>query len=453
MNIDHDYQIKAGSHATLVSIINVKIKGHEDQTETDRSLLELRELLRTLGIKAGEEFIQRKADIDAGTALGSGKLLEIAESAKSKNSDLLVFDFELSAGQARNIKEITGLDVMDRVYVILEIFARHARTREAKLQIEIARLQYLLPRLAGLWAHFSRQRGGVGVRGGEGEQQIELDRRIVRSRIETLKDDLELVAKSREEQKKKRKNKAVIAALVGYTNAGKSSLLNRLCRVDVVEENKLFATLDPTHRTLNPDTHPPMILIDTVGFISNLPSTLVEGFKTTFESALEADLLLIVCDISDPHYKKHLEVTMQILKELGIDQREHMIIFNKRDKLSSPHISKIIARAYPGSLVVSSYETEDVNMLREHICKTFLDKQTLYDLFIPYEQGAAMAKVAKNTNVVKAHNHERGIFYRIRIPAFIFDELGLFPYVLTPDDPKLEEWKFLLESATPKIDG
>ncbi|MBI2518789.1 MAG: GTPase HflX [Bdellovibrio sp.] len=436
-----------------MSIINVKVKGHEDQNETDRSLLELRELLRTLGIRAGEEFIQRKTEIDAGTVLGSGKLLEIAESARAQKSDLLVFDFELSAGQARNIKEITGLDVMDRVYVILEIFARHARTREAKLQIEIARLQYLLPRLAGLWAHFSRQRGGVGVRGGEGEQQIELDRRIVRSRIETLKNDLDLVAKSREEQKKKRKNKAVIAALVGYTNAGKSSLLNRLCRVDVVEENKLFATLDPTHRTLNPDTHPPMILIDTVGFISNLPSTLVEGFKTTFESALEADLILIVCDISDPHYKKHLEVTMQILKELGIDQREQRIIFNKRDKLSSPHMAKIIARAYPGCLVVSSFDSEDVNSLREHICKTFLDKQNLYDLFIPYEQGAAMAKVAKNTNVEKSHNHERGIFYRIRIPAFIFDELGLFPYVLMPDDPKMAEWKNVLEGPTPKIDG
>ncbi|HAZ11822.1 MAG: GTPase HflX [Bdellovibrionales bacterium GWA2_49_15] len=453
MNIDHEYQIRAGAHATLVSIVNVKMKGHEDQAETDRSLLELRELLRTLGIKAGEEFIQRKTDIDAGTVMGSGKLLEIAESARAQKSDILVFDFELSAGQARNIKEITGLDVMDRVYVILEIFARHARTREAKLQIEIARLQYLLPRLAGLWAHFSRQRGGVGVRGGEGEQQIELDRRIVRSRIETLKDDLEQVAKSREEQKKKRKNKAVIAALVGYTNAGKSSLLNRLCRVDVVEENKLFATLDPTHRTLNPDTHPPMILIDTVGFISNLPSTLVEGFKTTFESALEADLLLIVCDISDPHYKKHLEVTMQILKELGLDQREYRIIFNKRDKLSSPLMSKIIARAYPGCFVVSSYDNEDVNMLREHICKTFLDKQALYDLFIPYEQGAAMAKVAKNTNVEKAHNHERGIFYRIRIPAFIFDELGLFPYVLMPDDPKMQEWKSVLEGTATKVDG
>ncbi|CAN0290038.1 unnamed protein product, partial [Chrysoparadoxa australica] len=197
---------------------------------------------------------------------------------------LLVFDFELTASQIRNIRKITGMSVVDRVHVILEIFARHARTRDAKIQIEIARLQYVLPRLSGFWSHLGRQRGGVGVKGGEGEKQIELDRRIIRQRIEFYKKELKLIAKSREQQKKKRQNMAVTAALVGYTNAGKSSLMNRLCQVDILEENKLFATLDSTFRTLNPDTHPPMILIDTVGFISNLPNALIDGFKTTLYS-------------------------------------------------------------------------------------------------------------------------------------------------------------------------
>jgi len=441
MNIDQEFQLQQGTNATLVSVMNSKIDGHGDELECQRSLQELHELLRTLGIPVKGEFLQKKHDLDAGTVVGRGKLMEIAEQAKVQGSKLLVFDFEISASQARNIKEITGLDVMDRVYVILEIFARHARTKEAKIQIEISRLQYLLPRLTGLWSHFSRQRGGVGVRGGEGEQQIELDRRIVRSKIETLKDELEQVKKTRIEQKKKRKNKAVVAALVGYTNAGKSSLMNRMCRVQVLEEDKLFATLDPTHRMLNPDTHPPMILIDTVGFISNLPSTLVEGFKTTLESALEADLLLIVCDVSDPNYKKHLDVTFQILEELGLKDKERMIVFNKKDLVESVHTLKIIQRSYPGCFVVSSLNEEDIANLRSHIIKYFLSKQDVFDLFIPYDQGSAMAKIAKNANIETTFHHERGIFYRIRIPKFIFDELSLHSYLLAPTDPLYPDWQ------------
>src|SRR5690606_30828400 len=201
--------------------------------------------------------------------------------------------------------------------------------REAKIQIEISRLQYLLPRLMGFWSHLNRQRGGVGVLGGEGEKQIELDRRIIRERIEFHKKELEGIRRSREQQKKKRQNKAVTAALVGYTNAGKSSLMNRMCRVNILEENKLFATLDSTFRTLNPDTHPPMILIDTVGFISNLPNTLIDGFKTTLESALEADLLILVCDLSDPNYKKHLQVTDEVLSELKLEDKDRIVVFTK----------------------------------------------------------------------------------------------------------------------------
>ena len=216
--------------------------------------------------------------------------------------------------------------------------------KEAKIQIEILRLQYLLPRLSGFWTHLSRQKGGVGVMGGEGEQQIELDRRLIREKIEFYKKEYEHIERNRTEQKKRRQNKAVMAAIVGYTNAGKSSLMNRLCRVNVLEENKLFATLDSTHRMLNPDTHPPMILIDTVGFISNLPSTLIQGFKTTLESAMEADLLIVVCDISDPHYKKQLDVTMEVLKELKVDNKELIIVFNKRDLLNDMLTEKIIKR-------------------------------------------------------------------------------------------------------------
>jgi GTP-binding protein HflX len=434
-----DYKMPLGQKASLVSIVCDKFDSHSTIIETNNSLRELRELLRTLGVVAGEEYIQNKKQIESATMLGAGKLEEIADAAREEGSSLLVFDFELTASQVRNIKEITKFEVVDRNTVILEIFAHHARTKEAKIQIEISRLKYLLPRLTSMWGHFSKQRAAGAALGGEGEQQLELDRRMIRERIEFHKKQLEEVQKSREQQGKKRQNQAVTAALVGYTNAGKSSLMNRLCRVNVLEENKLFATLDSTFRTLNPDSKPPMIMIDTVGFISNLPNTLIEGFKTTLESALEADLLLIVCDISDPNYAKHLRVTQEVLTELKIEDKNQIVIFNKKDLLNDPVRARIIMRNYPNSFLVSSYNEEDMKNLRNHVIDYFLSKQDHYDLFIPYEQGEAHARIRGNANVLKTVSHEQGIFYRIRIPDFIFQQLGLNNFILAPAEAK--EWE------------
>ncbi len=448
--LDNEFHIARESKASLVSLVCPKFNEHKTELETQRSLTELRELLRTLQIEAGYQYIQNRKEIDPATILGSGKLKEIATKAKEEDSSLLVFDFELTASQIRNIRQITGISVVDRVHVILEIFAQHARTREAKIQIEIARLQYVLPRLSGFWSHLGRQRGGVGVKGGEGEKQIELDRRIIRQRIEFFKKELKLIAKSREQQKKKRQNQAVTAALVGYTNAGKSSLMNRMCRVTITEENKLFATLDTTMRTLNPDTKPPMILIDTVGFISNLPNTLIDGFKTTLESALEADLLILVCDISDPNYKKHLQVTQEVLQELGAGEREQIIVFNKKDVLNDPIKAKIIKRINPRSFVVSSFNQEDMKNLREYIINYFLEKQEKYDLFIPYEEGQSHSAVASKCNIVTTSNHEKGIFYRVCVPDFIFNQLGLKPFVLSPEDPLRKEIESRLNQTSPQ---
>jgi GTP-binding protein HflX len=444
--LDNEFNISPHTKASLVSIISPKFDEHKTEAETVRSLTELRELLRTLGVQAGYQYIQAKPTLEAATILGSGKLKEIAEKAKEEDSDLLVFDFELTASQIRNIRKITGLSVIDRVHVILEIFAKHARTRDAKIQIEISRLQYVLPRLSGFWTHLGKQGGGIGVRGGEGEKQIELDRRIIRQRIEFYKKELKLLAKSREQQRKKRKNQAVTAALVGYTNSGKSSLMNRLCQVKILEEDKLFATLDSTFRTLNPDTQPPMILIDTVGFISNLPNALIEGFKTTLESALEADLLVIVCDISDPHYKKQLQVTQDVLKELGVDEREQIIVFNKKDLLADPIKAKIIRRIHPHSFVVSSFNKKDMEELRSYIINFFLEKQNKYDLFIPYDDGAAHASASSKTNVLSTGHFEKGIYYKVRAPDFIFNRLGLKDYLLNADDvQRLEDHAKKLE--------
>lgn len=437
--LDNEFHISLDARASLVSLVCPKLEEHKTKEDTDRSINELKELLLTLGLEYRGQYIQNKKTVDPGTILGTGKLQEIAEQAKENDTDILVFDVELTASQIRNIKRITGLGVVDRVHIILEIFAKHAHTNEAKVQIEIARLQYVLPRLSGFWTHLGRQRGGVGVKGGEGEQQIELDRRIIRERIEFLKKELKTVERSRVEQRKKRQNKAVTAALVGYTNAGKSSLMNRLCRVDILEEDKLFATLDSTYRMLNPDTHPPMILIDTVGFISNLPNTLIDGFKTTLESALEADLLVIVCDISDPHYEKQLTVTSKVLGELGLNDKDKLIVFNKRDLVTDPFRTKIIKRQYPDSFVVSSFDKNDMNALREHIINYFLSKQDHYDLFVPYANGNIHSVLASRTNIINSENHETGIFYRIRVPNFIYNTLGVQDFILAPDDPIREE--------------
>jgi len=295
----------------------------------------------------------------------------------------------------------------------------------------------MLPRLQSLWTHFTKQKGGIGLKG-EGEQQLELDRRIIREKIEFLKKQLVDIGNSREQQRKKRKNKAVTAALIGYTNAGKSSLMNKLCKVEVLAEDKLFATLDSTFRTLNPDSKPPMILIDTVGFIQNLPNTLVAGFKTTLESALEAELLIIVCDLSDPNYKKHLEVTQEVLSELKIEEKDQIVVFTKKDKIADPFLPKIVMRNFKASFLVSTLDDSDMLDLREYIINYFLDKQAHFDLFIPYEQGTAHSKVIANANIINTENHENGIFYRIRIPDFIFNQLGLQEFILAPQEETKE---------------
>jgi GTP-binding protein HflX len=436
MNFE-EFQFKIAAKATLVTLVCESFPGHSNEAETKASLRELRELTKTLGALPGSEHIQNKKKADPATILGEGKILEIAEIARAENSEILIFDFELSASQLRNIKAITKLEVFDRCMIILEIFAHHARTKEAKIQIEIAKLTYLLPRLTSLWTHFSKQKGGIGQKG-EGEQQLELDRRIVRKRMEFLKDQLKDVEVSREEQRKKRKNQAVTAALIGYTNAGKSSLMNRLCKVNVLEEDKLFATLDSTFRMLNPDSKPPMILIDTVGFIQNLPSSLVEGFKTTLASALEADLLIIVCDLSDSQYQKHLEVTESVLEELGITDKEKIVVFTKKDKITNAFLPKIAMRNFKASFLVSTHDAIDMKNLRSYIINYFLGLQDFFDLFVPYEAGNAHAKVIANANIEKQANHEQGIFYRIRTPQFIFNQLGLQKYILAPNDPLIQ---------------
>lgn len=427
-----DFSISLDKKAALVSLVSSNFENHKTMNETQSSLNELQELLRTLGVEAGGQYIQKKDHLDPATMLGKGKLQEIAEQSRAEGCEMLVFDFELTASQTRNIKKLTDMDAIDRCTIILEIFAKHARTNEAKIQIEISRLRYLLPRLSTLWTHFTKQKGGIGLKG-EGEQQLELDRRIIRQKIESHKKELKNIERARKERMKKRSKNVVTAALVGYTNAGKSSIMNRLCQVDVLEENKLFATLDSTYRTLNPDSKPPMVLIDTVGFISNLPNTLIEGFKTTLESALEADLLILVCDLSDPNYKNQIQVTQDVLKELNIVDKDQIIVFNKKDQLDNPFLPKMATKQFKNSFLVSSYNTQDMKELRKYIIEYFLDQQQHYDLFIPYDLGELHARLQANANIMNTGHLNDGIFYRIKIPKFLFNQLGVGEYILAPN--------------------
>ncbi|MDH4469222.1 MAG: GTPase HflX [Bacteriovoracaceae bacterium] len=428
---DKSYTLPKSAHAALVSIVSSHFDYHSNKLETQYSLDELAQLLKTIDVTAGPSFIQEKQQPDAGTVLGSGKIAEIAEAAKMAKCDFLVFDFPLTASQLRNIEKLTKMKVVDRCHVIFQIFAQHAKTKESQIQIEISRLQYLLPRLTSLWTHFSKLKGGIGLKG-EGEQQLELDRRIVNRKISQYKNQLAELKKAKSVQSKERLKKTLNVALLGYTNAGKSSLMNRLCQAAVLEEDKLFATLDSTYRLLSPDTRPPIVLADTVGFISNLPSVMVEGFKTTLQSAHDADMLVLVVDISDPHMDKQISVTQKTLEELDLHHKKSMFVFTKKDKLANPMMASIKMRPYPSSYLVSSFNHQDMLKLRDFIMEELLKNQEHYDLFIPYEDGQSHAKIKKNTNILKIGNHEKGIFYRVRSLDHVFHKLSLQHYVLNP---------------------
>ncbi len=431
-----DFSIPLDGKATLVSIVCENVEGHSSPEESNKSLDELRELVITLGLTPGNSHIQHRKRPDASSFVGHGKLLEIAESARENNSKILVFDFELKPGHLKNIKDITKLEIFDRNSIILEIFARHAKTHEAKIQIEISRLEYLLPRLSNYWTHFGRQKGGIGVKGGEGEQQIELDRRIIRDRISFLKKQLDSVITARKEQAKGRSKNVLCAALVGYTNAGKSSLMNKLCKVNILEEDKLFATLDSTYRSLSPDTRPPLVLIDTVGFISNLPPSLINGFKTTLESAIEADLLLVVVDGSSEFVESQIEVTDRVLCDLNLHDKKKIYIYNKKDLVKDELDLRIKMRTHKDAYLVSTNSKKDMTKLRDIIIESLLEDQNYYDLFVPYEDGHGHSKIVGNTNIISTSNHQDGIFYRIKTHQHFFDGLGLSKYILSEEKRK-----------------
>lgn len=311
--------------AVLVALVNEQ----QDEAQVKEYLDELEFLAETAGVRTLKRFTQRLANPNARTFVGEGKLAEIALYVEENEVDFVIFDDELSPSQIRNLDKVFSRKIYDRTSLILEIFAQRAKTAYAKTQVELAQCQYLLPRLAGMWTHLERQRGGTGTRGGAGEREIETDRRIVRNRISRLKEQLSKIDKQMAVQRSNR-GQLVRVALVGYTNVGKSTIMNLISKSDVFAENKLFATLDTTVRKVVLDNLP-FLLSDTVGFIRKLPHQLVESFKSTLDEVREADLLLHVVDISHSNFEEQIAVVKETLQEIGAADKPVFLIFNKID--------------------------------------------------------------------------------------------------------------------------
>jgi len=317
--------------AVLVGLVTAK----QDENKAHDYLDELEFLLDTAGAIPDKRFVQKLPMPDSRTFVGAGKIQEIAEYVKAANIDIVVFDDELSGSQTRNIEKELGCRVLDRPLLILDIFAKRARTTTARTQVELAQYQYLLPRLTRMWTHLEKQRGGIGMRG-PGEKEIETDRRIIRDKIALLKDKLKDIDKQKITQRKNREE-LIRVALVGYTNAGKSTTMNLLSKSDVFAENKLFATVDTTVRKVVIENLP-FLLTDTVGFIRKLPHNLIESFKSTLDEVREADLLLHIVDISHTAFEEQIEVATQTLAEIGCADKPMIMIFNKMDAYS--HVEK-----------------------------------------------------------------------------------------------------------------
>ena len=329
-----------------------------------RSMEELALLADTAGSVVVDQVVQRRGTLHPATFVGRGKLDEIKDRVGERSADVAIFDDDLSPAQVRNLEKALGIKVVDRSELILDIFARRARTRESRLQVELAQLEYTLPRLTGMWKHLERQAGGIGTRG-PGETQLEVDRRRVRERIATLKRELEAVAREREVQSRRRRGE-FRAALVGYTNAGKSTLFNALTRSQVLVEDRLFATLDSTTRKMVSPDRTLALVTDTVGFIRKLPHHLVASFRSTLKETVEADLLLHVVDAADPEFRRQMVAVEQVLEEILVRTRPAMLVFNKADRLD-PEAMAGLRVEFPGSFVISARDGEGIDTLRSFL--------------------------------------------------------------------------------------
>ena len=373
--------------------------------DAQASLNELYELTQSAGAVPVSSMVQKRDKPDGATCVGSGRLEEMRDYCKKDGIDLVIFDCELTPTQIRNIESETEIRVIDRTMLILDIFASRARSREGKLQVELAQLKYMLPRLTGKGVALSRLGGGIGTRG-PGESKLETDRRHIRRRIENLKEQLDEVEQHRSQLRRRRKKDGIItAAIVGYTNAGKSTLMNTLTQAGVLEEDKLFATLDPTSRALRLPGGVSVMLIDTVGLVRRLPHHLVEAFKSTLEEAALADIILNVCDASSEEAQVHLEVTRKLLQELGCTSQPIIPVMNKCDLIPAINEMPIIG----GAVRISAKNGSGIDALLAAIEKNLPVQFKRVDLLLPFSQASLIAGIRQDGTLLSEEYVENGI--------------------------------------------
>jgi GTP-binding protein HflX len=408
-----------------VFLIGVELKSRTT-ADVRESLDELEELAETAGTQILGEGVQKLDTPVAATYIGPGKAEEYAKFCTENEVDTVIFDDELSPAQTRNLEKIFGCKIMDRTALILEIFGQRARTREGKLQIEHAQLKYLLPRLTRFWSHLSRQRGSTGSIGGEGESQLEADRRKIQERLDKITSELDIVRRQRETQRAGRqRSNWPLASIVGYTNAGKSTLLNKLTGASVLAEDKLFATLDPTTRRLKLPTKQNVLLTDTVGFIKKLPHGLVEAFKATLEEVVQADLLLHVVDISHPLAAEQIDAVNAVLLELGAAEKPVLMVFNKVDQITGG-VSPLLRERYPNSVSISAKTGEGIAPLLAELGTQLRPIREFLDLRVPLEKAAIIARIHAVGQVVQSRYTGKNARFKVRIPPHLVDEFTPF---------------------------
>jgi len=372
-------------------------------------LRELEELVNTLGIPVIDRSLIYSREPHARFFLGSGKAEEVCEHLRELKCDVIIFDNELTPAQQRNWEALSKVTVIDRREIILDIFATRAQTREARIQIDLARMAYSLPRLTRAWSHLGQQGGGIGAKG-EGESQLEQDKRKIRGQIDRLKKELAGVRRARSTQRKDRKRAPVPnAAIVGYTNAGKSSLLRRLTGADVLIEDKLFATLDTTTRKIALPNKQPLLLTDTVGFVRKLPHELVESFNATLEEATMSDFLIHVLDASHPRVMEFYGTTMKVLADLGADEKQMLVVFNKMDLVEDPSTRTVLRRHYPDAVFISVHTGEGLDLLVERIARFVGDGTLRVALRLPLARTELLAKLHRDAQVHSLSYEEDGV--------------------------------------------
>ncbi|HEV3243539.1 MAG TPA: GTPase HflX [Chthoniobacterales bacterium] len=390
------------------------------------SLEELAELANSAGAEVVDTVTQKLEKPTAPYYIGKGKAESLKPGLEDRQVTSVIFNDELSPAQGRNLENLLSRKVLDRTQLILDIFAQRARSREGRLQIELAQLQYLLPRLTRMWHHLSRQTGGIGTRG-PGETQLEVDRRRVQDRISRLERELESVRKTRAVQRQGRKrHQWPVAAVVGYTNAGKSTLLNLLTGADVVAENKLFATLDPTTRSFVLPNKQRVLLTDTVGFLRKLPHTLIESFKATLEEVSEADLLIHIVDLSHARVDDQIEAVEGVIKELDAFGKQTLIVFNKIDNLQNPELIETYLRRFPGSVAISARTGENVNKLVQTLQDALSAWRLCSRFKIPASESAMIAEIYRVGHVLELKYEGSDALIVAHIPPELSQKLANF---------------------------